>query len=155
GLVAAHARSAAALAVAEGHGVIEALLLHLLVGHGLESLERAVYAARAGERLAIVAEHLETGDLPGDLALPVIHVILRLVLVREHESDPSMREVEQVDDLERIGARELALDARVDELMVVHHDVVGGRAYRQFAAEARQLDEVGVQDGQVELEDLD
>src|SRR6185437_14342310 len=70
--VAAHARGARVPAVAEGDGMIEYLILHLLIGHDLERLDRTVHAADAITRLAVVAEHLERRGLAGDLALAAV-----------------------------------------------------------------------------------
>jgi len=84
--------------------VIEHLLLHLFIGHHVEGLERAIDATRA-TGVAVVAEDFEARDLPGHFTIARVHDVLELVLLVQPEAHALLRHVEEIDDLQREGAR--------------------------------------------------
>jgi hypothetical protein len=141
-------------------------LAHLLLGHrGMVSkrtIDRPLALRRRGghvgaedDRLAVIPEGLEGGEVAEDPTGSPEQVVLERIRLVEAEAHADLREGEEVQNVHRHDARELALDAVVEELMVVDQDEVGGAAERELPPETGQLDERRGDDGGVELQRLD
>ena len=94
-------------------------------------------------------------ELTDPLAAAREHVVLERIAGIESEANADLLGAVGVEHVQRLYARELALDARVDVQVVVDLHVVGRRAESELAAGTRELDEVRVERRRVELERLD
>ncbi len=127
-------------------------------GGGAGAAAAAAGAGAAGRehRLqAMLIEVLEIGDLPDNLAVAPEQVVLELILVVEAEAHAHLLHAVQIGHETGVDAGELALGAVVDDGAVVGQHVIRRRDIGQVVDVARQVHEIRVGHGHVQLDGLD
>src|SRR5690606_17880897 len=103
----------------------------------------------------VLVEGLEIGELPDDLTSASKHVVLELVVFVEPKTHTHLLAAIEISCEAGMNAGELDLGSVVEEGAVVDEDVIRRAHPTQVIDMPRELDEVRVGHGRIELERFD